>query len=316
MESTWLKIGQFKVPYSRERLAYSGVLQFTERSIQTVGFNVGRDVGAAVHTYRGKLAATAGVFTGGGRDVPQRFLPEVLGIPMIVARVGYNDDLDKDIYTVSQNDLNPQRTQTAAYLNALYLRDTRIGHSTVLNVKTAEKSLLLNSNWNPFIAKTPFDRGELWQAGWDAAARGPIAGQWAWSTEAEMNYGRYSNRYGRIDLAGARVQAGVLKNPFEVALRYAVLVPDTQFANSGVPVTGTRPIQEVAPALTYYMKGHDMKIVADAPILIDVPVFTENGVGSYVSTEQPDQASVIKPATGSVERQTVPEARLMFQLAF
>jgi len=51
-------------------------------------------------------------------------------------------------------------------------------------------------------------------------------------------------------------------------------------------------------------------------ILIDAPVFVERNVGAYVSTEQPDQATVNTGNKGFMERQTVPEVRLMFQLAF
>src|SRR4029079_15829527 len=107
--------GQFKVPYGRESITDEAQFQKVDHSIDFLGFNLGRDVGAAIHTYAGKFAGTAGVFTGGGRDVPLRFLPEHLGVPMLVARAGYNDGLDKDIFTVAQNDLHPQRTVKAVY---------------------------------------------------------------------------------------------------------------------------------------------------------------------------------------------------------
>jgi hypothetical protein len=246
---------------------------------------------------------------------------------MLVVRAGYNDGLDKDIFTAAQNDLKPSRTTKAAYLNAMYMKDTEIGHSTVLGSRTSEKSMLLNGNWNPFITRgapvsgnpaTPsrINRGSFWQAGWDAAARGPLANGMVWSSEFEFNYGQFSNNYGQIDLKGARVQGALLKNKVEVALRYSMLLPDQDFNFSGNPLTGIKPIHEVVPAVTYYLRGHDFKIVADAPVLINVPVFIENNVGSYVSTEQPDQATLVTGRKGFVERQTVPEVRVMFQLAF
>ena len=314
-QSTWFKVGQFKVPYSRESLNEEAYFQFVEHSIDFLGFNAGRDVGAAIHTYPGKFAGTLGVFTGGSRDVPLRFLPEHLGVPLVVTRFGYNDGLDKDIYTVAQNDLKPVRVTKAVYVNAMYLRDTKIGHSTVLNVRTSEKSLLMNSNWNPFIARAPLNSGEFWQYGWDAAARGPL-GSNAWSAEAEGNYASYKNDYGKLHLAGGRVQGAILVDKVEFALRYAILVPDNNFKSGAVSVTGHQPIQEVAPAVTYYIHGHDNKIVLDFPVLFDVPVFIEAGAGAYVSTEQPDQVTVIAAAGGRVERQTVPEGRIMYQLAF
>jgi hypothetical protein len=326
-EATWFKIGQFKVPYGRESITDEGQFQFVDNSLNFKAFNLGRDYGAAVHTYSGKLAAVAGIFTGGARDVPLRFLPEQLGVPMIVARAGYNDGLDKDIFTIAQNDLKPHRTTKATYVSGMYFKDTEIGHSTVLGSRTAEKSLIMNGNWNPFITRgvpvagnpaTPdtISRGQFWQMGWDAAIRGPLAGGLAWNAETEVNHSQFSNAFGKIDLTGARAQAGLLKDKIEVAVRYALLLPDQSFNFAGNRLTGEAPIHEIGPAVTYYVRGHDFKIVADAPVLVNVPVFIENNVGSYVSTEQPDQATVVTGRKGFVERQTVPEVRVMFQLAF
>jgi len=330
MEATWLKVGQFKVPYGRESLTEEGNFQFVDHSIDFLGFDLGRDYGMALHKEQGKLMAVGGIFTGGGRDVPLRYLPENLEIPMLVARVGYNDGLDKDIFTkMSQNDLNPNRLEKAAYVNGMFMKDTGIGHSTVLGVRSSDSNTDVNEmnymtdpNWNPYLTKetaagtTSLSYGDYWQVGWDAAARGPLAAGWSWNSEAEANYARYNNGYGRLDLSGARVQGSVIKLPFEIALRWAVLVPDANFTDGGVPITGTMPFYEVTPAITYYIKGHNMKIVADAPFLIGVPVVTEKGVGSYVITEQPDQVTYISAGQGYVRRQDVPEARLMFQVAF
>jgi hypothetical protein len=170
---------------------------------------------------------------------------------------------------------------------------------------------------SPATTPNNLDGGDFWQAGWDGAARGPVGANSGWTTEAEFNYSSFSNKYGHLKLPSARAQAGLLMNKFEMALRYSVLYPDNNFLRAGIKITGTQPIQEVVPAFSYYINGHDHKIVLDFPVLINVPVFVENGIGSYVSLEQPDQASVISPASkGFVERQTVPEARLMYQLAF
>jgi hypothetical protein len=313
-EGTWMRVGQYKVPYGRQAVTDEALMQMVSPSIDFLGVNLGRDVGAAIHTYRGKFAGVFNVQTGGSRDVPLRFLPEQLGIPLIVVRMGYNDGLDADAFAASQNDLSPQRVTKAAFINGAYLNDTRIGHSTVLNVRTSDKTLLMNPNWNPYIARAPMVRGEYWQVGGDMAARGPV-GNMAWTAEAEYNYAAYWNRYGKVHLSGARVQGGLLRKKIEVAIRYAVLFPDKDFR------VGTRrfardPIQEVAPAISYYIRGHDNKIVLDFPVLIDVPVFIENNVGAYVATEQVDQASVLSSAANRVERQTVPEARIMYQLAF
>lgn len=314
-ERNWLKIGQFKVPYGRERLAYDGNLMFADRSTQSLGFTRGYDVGAALLTQSGKLSGTVGVFTAGGRDVPLRFLPEVLGFPLVAVRVGINDGADKDVYTVTQNDLDIEKKQWAAYLNGLYTHDTLIGHGLVLDIQTGEKSLLTNLNWNPYLKRTPLNRGDLFQVGWDAVYRAPCGGGTSWSSEIEMNHGEFSNRYGTIVLNGLRAQTGVLFNKkYEVALRGAALLPDDAFKNiSGRQITGKVVVSEVVPALTWYLRGHDLKIVVDAPVLINVPVANETGVGSYVLTEQPDQTN---SAGSGIHRRTVTQGRLMFQAAF
>lgn len=326
LEKTWVKVGQFKVPYGRERIANAGALQFAERSLLNQGFTMGRDVGVAVHTAPQGYNATFAVMTGGGRDVPQRFLPETLGFPLVVARAGYNDGVDKDVYTTEQNDLDITRTQRSAHLNALYMKDTLIGHNTVLGVKTAEKSLLLNSNWNQFVGRSPLVRGDFWQAGWDAVWRAPLSANKSLSSEVEMDFGEHSNRYGTTKLAGARVQSGLLVNKkWEMSLRYSGLLPDDAFAKSNVAITGKTIMSEFVPALTYYMKGHDFKVILDAPVLLNAPIAVETSpsrLGAYVLTEQPDQTTAIVPPTtpastgGYLDRQTVTQARLMIQLAF
>src|SRR6185503_21055472 len=158
-----VKIGQFHVPYGRERLTDDSTMNFGDRSIENLGFAWNRDYGVALTTTRDNLTGTFAVMTGGGRDIPQRYLPEKLGSPMLVARFGYNDGIDRDIYHVTGRELAPDRAHKAAYLNVLYIEDSTIGHSTVVNVRATDKNLLVNGNYNPFIGRQPFSRGKIWQ---------------------------------------------------------------------------------------------------------------------------------------------------------
>lgn len=321
---TRVKVGQFRVPYGRERLTDSGTLSFGDRSIQSLGFNWNRDVGAALHLTRGHFTGTASVFTGGGRDVPQRYLPEKLGSPMFVTRFGYNDGIDEDVFTVHSREARPDRTRVAVYVNGLYLKDSLIGHSTVLNVRSSDKSLLINPNWNPFVAKAPMVQGRLWQAGGDAVVRAPL-GEYAVTGEIEANYATFSNTYGTLAIKGGRVQVGISRGVFDAAVRYAVLYPDKKMANTYTPTGGTpqntllfpdgKPIREFTPSLTYRYRSN-VALVADLPIYTDMLVFKENKLGSYVASEHPDQASVVKPGAGTAVRETVLEGRLMIQLSF
>lgn len=321
---TRVKVGQFRVPYGRERLTDSGTLNFGDRSIQALGFNWNRDVGAALHTYRGRFAGTVGVFTGGGRDVPQRYLPEKLGSPMLVARLGYNDGIDEDIFIVRSRAEQPDRIKVAVYGNALYLKDSLIGHSTVLNVRSTDKSLLLNGNWNPYIAKAPLTQGRVWQAGGDAVVRAPL-GRYTVTGEIEANYGTFSNTYGSLAIKGGRVQVGVSRGALDASIRHAVLYPDTKMANTYTPTGGTpqnsilftsgKPMREFTPSLTYHYRSN-VALVADLPILVNMLVFKENKLGTYIATEHPDQVTVVKPGSGTAARENVYEARLMVQVTF
>jgi len=260
--------------------------------------------------------------TGGGRDVPQRYLPEKLGFPLVAVRFGYNDGIDKDIYHVSARDTDPGRTKSALYFNALYTKDTQIGHSTVLNIRATDKNLLIDSNYNPFIARTPFSLSTIWQAGADGVYRAPM-GPVAFNAEGQVDYSHFDNKYGQLSLKGGRLQAGISKDKWEVNLRYAALFLDTRMAfvsGAAFQITNDKaPLQEITPSITYHYRP-GIQLTLDAPYLIKMLIFKENTIGSYVMSEQPDQVTVIKPGTtagtGTDVRKNVPEARLMLQLGF
>jgi hypothetical protein len=315
-KTTYARVGQMKVGYGREQLEYSGSTPFGSRSIESLGFKVGRDVGVALISNPGNLLAMVGVWTGGGRDVPpDHYLPQKLGFPLVAARVGYGNadgpdpmHLDADVVGV------PDRVQGGVYLNGLYTHDSFVGHSTVLNVKLVDKSLLLNPNWNPFIAKGPLSAGDWWQVGGDAVVRAPL-GNFGVSAEVEGDWAGFANSYGAVHMAGGRTQFALAHGPLELAARYAILFPDKHFASNGVTLTGSDPMHEVTPSLTWHLFGRDLQLTADLPLLFHVPVFTETDVGSYVGTELPDESALVGKK-GTVELVNVFEGRLMFQAQF
>ena len=313
-DTTFVKVGQFKVPYGREELTYSGNLLFADRSIENLGMLVGRDVGAAIVSQPGMLTLIGGIFTGGGRDVPPtHYLPETLGVPLLAARVGVGN-VKEDPFYLTQTVTDVASPQWGLFVNGLYMKDSTIGHSTILNVKGSDRSLLLNAHWNPYIAQKPLDRGDWYQAGADAMVRVPL-GAFVVSGEAQFDYAKFSNTFGSVSMTGARAQAAIALGPLEGALRYAVLFPDKKFAVKGVPVTGDQPLQEITPSASWYLAGDNLKLVVDLPVLLHVPVFNEPKVGSYVSTELPNEAALLGTG-GSVVRQNVVEGRLMLQAQF
>ena len=206
--------------------------------------------------------------------------------------------------------------QWAVNVNGLYTKDSEVGHSSVLSVKFTDKSLLLNSNWNPYISAKPFDPGVWYQAGGDAMVRAPIGGGWTAGGEAQFDYAKFENNAGSVELSGARVQGSVARGGFEGALRYAVLIPDEKFVSGTTQITGKDPIHEITPALSYSFFGQDnLKVVADLPVTLNAPVISETNVGSYVGTDMPDQTSVLAKG-GSVSKQNIVTGRLMFQAQF
>lgn len=314
LENLRVRVGQFKTLYSRERLTDAADLPFVDRSIQNLAFRMGRDVGVALHGKSGPAVLGFGIFTGGGRDIPERYLPQNLGIPMVMLRAGLDFGTGENVFAETATPGRPESPVGAVFLNGFFMKDSQVGHSTVLNTKYSEKSLLINGNWNPFLAQAPTDLGRQWQVGGDAVMRAP-AGPGFLSAEAEVNYAVYENQHGALHMPGGRVQLGYNWQPVELYVRYAVVKPDGDFRMSGNPVTGTKAIQELTPSLTIQFPRFRSKIVMDLPIQINTPVITEENIGAYLLTEQPDQASLLKN-NAPVARQDVIEARMMFQAVF
>lgn len=332
LDNTWLKVGQFLVPYGRENLTDDRTMNFDQRSVESLGFDWNRDVGAALSNYTGKFAGTLAIVSGGGIDYPQRYLPEKLGFPMTVLRVGYNDGVDKDIYNVNARDDNPNGflhrdnanaggTETAVYVNGMYMRDSDVGHSTVLNVRADDKPLLIDPDYNPFIAMSAagpqsYSLANIYQLGGDAVYRAPFIGGSRFNSEVEYDYGHFDNEFGSLNIKGARAQAGVSEGKWEANARYSILYLDPHMeGNPGIRLLdNNRPINEVTPSLTYHYRPN-VQVVGTLPIFLDMPVFQDPVSGNYVMAEQPDQSTYDKGGS-TVARRNIMEARLMIQFAF
>lgn len=316
VNSVCLRAGQFKAPFGREALTDDGSQNFTERSINNLTGMLGRDVGVAVVLQQKGYMGTLGIFTGGGRDNPERYLPEELGIPLVVARVGYDSE-GEDPYNYKNNQVAAKDPGAfAAFLNLAYMEDSKVGHSSVLNVKASDRSLLLNPVWNPYMAQTPYSRSHVLQGSIDVQ-KNFTAGSLPSSAELELTHSEFANDFGTLQVNGARI-AGVTaySNDIELGLRYAAVYPSNDFKNGGRMITGSDPFQEVTASLNYFHRRFS-RFTFEAVFHLNTPVITEPGVGSYVLVEQPDQASLVKaPTNGYVERQFVPAGKFMYQLSF
>ncbi len=324
VEGVFVRVGQFKVPFSRERITYSRWFLFAERSVVDRFFGLGRDYGGALLVRpEGPWSLVLAVQTGLGRNLPERFLPEDFGFPMVTLRVGYDGGVGPGLYEPALEpalDATPaDRPKFALYLNGLYTKDTMAGHSTALNVRATDKPLLLHPSWNPYVNRYPLHLGRLTMIGGDFVVRAPV-GTGRLSLEGELNYGRYDNDYGRVDTLGGRLQASLYWKAVEFGVRYAFVRPDPAFGshlNPKVPEPiGERLIQEVTPTLVYYYRKHNAKLIVDVPVFIDAPVAVENGIGTYVLLQQPGQITYVTGAQNVLRRQTVVEVRALLQVGF
>lgn len=355
-ENTFVKVGQFRVPFGRESLGDEGFQNFADRSIASMANNQGRDFGLAIMGKSGNFAGTVGTFPGGGRDIAQRYLPERFGFPEIVARFGWDDGVDEDIYHVMGTDRNLKRDTKALYLNGLYTMDTRIGHSTSLLNHTVDNNLLVDINYNPYLQRAEQGngantaicsgvtciRGQMWMTSVDGVWRHPLGNGQAVETEVEGTWGGYANRYGSVHIASARGQADYIIGKWTLGARYALLALDknagflgTTAKVAGNPanqtaVTGysaaayethpnlANPIHEITPTIVYHVKDHFLKVIADLPIFINAPMYTDPTSGSYAGVDPTgvEQIGNSIKAGNSLRRRTYAQGRLLVQFQF
>ena len=293
-----LRAGQFKIPYSRERLADGGSLQFTSRSINTRAFNIGRDTGVAVYGNDAGRSAALGFFTGGGVNQRIRNIPVNMGTPMVVLRAGLND-LDEDIFTVEE--FYREREGTALHFNALYLKNTAVGGNSVIGLRRHDSSFMLDSNWNPFLAAEQGE--ELMMAGVDFAAQRRRYDGSMLSFGAEINHGRYNGEdedgaSGRFSLTAGTVRAGISWQSFQLALRYSMLVPDDSFPDD------EGNIHVVAPGINFFI-SENIKLQFDLPVMFNAPT----APGEYNRVYQGGSLE-------DIERRTAVSGRMILQFKF
>ncbi|MBI4979433.1 MAG: hypothetical protein HZC28_18295 [Spirochaetes bacterium] len=320
------RYGQMLVPYGRERLVFDEDTINADRSLNTMGFDMGRDIGLAFHGKIGLFSGAAGVFTGGGGDVPQRYLPEILGIPMMAVRLGVNNGLDKDAFTPGRGDTNGTEIKYAAYLNATgCIGNSRIGHGSALATRYVTKAsgtgLLLNANWNPLgTTVTSATSTIFYQVGADAAVTVPITKDIEARASVEANFGELRNSDVKMQLWGGVADAIVtmktlpipLVKNVGVGMRYSLLntpnnakvgtsttAASTVNTNTWTVVTGATttsytPIpqtlmMEFAPMVTAQI--FDVKFIFELDIQRNALVVWEKGNGSYNLILMPNQTT-------------------------
>ena len=247
-----LRIGQYKVPYSRQRVVSSGDLQLVDRSIANGEFNLDRDIGFDVRSkdFLGldKLRYYAGMYFGEGRDQyrPTNFDMFYLARVEVLPFGIFKDYKEADF----ERSLRPRLSLGAAYAFV----DGAVGNRGILG-------------------STPSDGGTTDYHNVTADLMFKIGG---FSAFGDVFYRQGRRDFGDavvVDDAGVESPAPremprdgigwsgtagymIPRVPFELAARYA------QVVGVGNATSLTRR-DEVGGGLSYYFAGHPLKLQAD-----------------------------------------------------
>lgn len=235
-----VRIGQMKVPFSRQRVVSSSALQMVDRSPVVSELNLDRDVGVQVFSKDlfglGRLGYAVGLFGGEGRNRLGRAAGLLYTARLEAWPFGAFDDY-------VEGDVQRRRTfRLAVGVNAAHNQNTNRPRSTI---------------------GTPYTAGDVDYR----HASADITVKWrGWSVASEVLY-----RHGTGDAPqpgvtapltrsgwGAYVQSGVMVGPrWEVTARASHLVPDR-----GTDATFARG-RELGAGVSYYLHGHDLKVQGD-----------------------------------------------------
>ena len=359
------KVGQFKVPGNLESAIYEGNQLFSEKSpLFNLFFNQGYDTGVALYGHLGNLDGQFGLVQG-GPDVIQRYLPEILNFPTpMFLRVGFNDGIADDPFHPMQTGFaKPDKLQVAAHLTGYLAADSNAGHSEDLglggsylatfNANSQYGNVLISSVFNPYLGVAGANpvSATYYQVGADFQVRAPLAdtqftltgqamiGHYDMTVPTALPYEAPVSVLGApatpgqpnsINIGGGEVIASVGDKPWEVAGRFAMVIPDTNMVGTytkrnpnGTPIAGTfyapifvnsDPIVELTvPSITLHV-NNDVKVTAETMFMFDTPVVHSDD-GIYVVSEMPGSANsgINSPNTRSG---FIPVGRMQFQFQF
>jgi hypothetical protein len=189
-------------------------------------------------------------------------------------------------------------------------------------VKYYDKSLMLNSDWNPYIGASG-QKAEFWQAGVDVAAQVSLCDACDLLLSGEYNVADFSNDAGSLQTSGGALSANLIMENLVLGLRYALVDPDSNMAyvstdedtgeKTSYAITN-KQIQEITPSIVYFLREHNVRLIADVAIQLDVPVSLETGHGVYNLMRQADQISYA--SKGGIELQDNYLASLIVQYDF
>lgn len=228
VEALNAKIGYFKVPFNRQRLASSSKLLLPERSIASEFFDQDRDDGVDVYglPFDGHLEYHVAVFNGAGGSANANTDNEL----MYVLGVRYNPFGKYDYY--DETDLVYSKTPKAT-----------VGAATVFNPKLDDEKLKDTNGVAGVIDLGIKYRGISWNNEY-----------YVMSLDPEDN--------GSVESDGFFTQIGAFVVPkrLELAARYSMVDPDHEVSNDIE--------KEYTAGLNYYFRAHRSKIQTDFSHLV------------------------------------------------
>lgn len=245
-----VRIGQMKVPFSRQRVVSSSALQMVDRSIVVSELNLDRDVGLQVFSRKvagsDRVGYAVGVFGGEGRNRLGRAAGLLYSARLEAWPLGPFDDMVES----DQNRRPAWRLAMAG--NVGYNQRTNRPRSTI---------------------GTPYAAGDFSyrHAAVDAVLKGhgwSVQGEWLWrradaDARGVVVAGQPVTIRSRSG-AGAYLQAGRMMSPrLEFSGRTSLLVPEP-----GTDPAFTRTTERTA-GISYYVRNHDLKVQAEAGHLRD-----------------------------------------------
>lgn len=236
-----IKVGQFKIGYSRQRLTSSGDLQLVDRSVVQGEFTLDRDIGVELYSKDlgglDKLGYVIGVYNGGGRDVYKLST----AAPMVLGRLEFTPLGRFDAY--KEADLKRHvRPKLAVAAAAAWLQgatnDRGVLGKPPADGGTTDHALLtadLHAKWRGWsLAIEAHKRDSTRKAG----------------TKAPVVAGR--SGYGAFGTLGWLLP---LQSDVELALRAGAIVADKD--------SSLTDVQEATVGVSWYLSGHANKLQAD-----------------------------------------------------
>lgn len=234
-----LQVGQFKVPFSKQYMIYSGNLQFVTRSIASNAFQFGRDRGVTLAGKKPWLSYMLGVYNGGSMMAP----PSIMSLTNSLNQS--NDAIDTGMTYLARLSLFPQRPTGFSEGDTAFNEASRIEFGTSLaldqsrDYDTNGDAVTDETNVNTFSVSSDFTflRKGL-------------------SFQGEFYYRNHNfENINNISSLGFYSQAGffVVPRTVEIAARYSWLDPNRDAGNDMA--------NEISGVIGYYLsKSHKHKM--------------------------------------------------------